>query len=470
MNRIMILLGLWLASHQAIAADLRFPEEFVFGIATAPAQTEDGLHDIWEDWGRAGKIRAYPTHLIPEVRNGSWSHPERDLEFILKLKVQAVRLGVDWGRVMPAPDRFDESAILGYRAFIHSLKAHQIRIMLTLSHHSVPKWIQEKQGWLNPETKSHFVTFSKRMIQEFKTEVDWWITFNEPQIFSILAYKEGIWPPGERDGFTSFLNLPFYQGNVIRSLQNQIAAHQEVYDFGHQESPKIKIGIAQHSGFHRGATLLGRMIAPWSGDFMNWYFLDAIREKMDFTGMNYYGAEWISGKGIETLPDEEYSEAGRAVYPEGLYRLIKEAHLRYSRPIFITENGIADSTDWIRPAYLSEHLAAVHKALQEKIPVSGYFQWTLSDNLEWSDGYCPKFGLTEVVRDQHLARIPRASFFLYQEMARSHTLTQIERSKAWSDYQMHVGQDRPYCRSDNGLDALDAPSLRKIPLKDWRFP
>jgi beta-glucosidase/6-phospho-beta-glucosidase/beta-galactosidase len=190
---------------------------------------------------------------------------------------------------------------------------------------------------------------------------------------------------------------------------------------------------------------------------------------MDFTGLNYYGAEWLSGSGIQTLETEEYSEAGRAVYPEGLYHLLKEAKDRYSRPIMITENGIADSTDWIRPAYISEHLAAVHRAIQDKVPIIGYFQWTLSDNLEWSDGYCPKFGLTQVLRNKTLKRIPRPSFFLYRSLAETRTLTTTQRTKAWDSYQAHAGQHRPYCRSMNGTDALDVPVSRKVPTNDWRF-
>ena len=462
-------LGLLLRINPALGQDLTFPQNFVFGVATAPAQTEDQLNDIWEDWGRSGKIRAYQNEPLPELRNQSWTQPNPDLALLFQLNIQAVRLGVDWGRVMPSPTHFDETAIQRYKSIIRILKQHHIKIMLTLSHHSVPKWVQLNRGWQNPKTGEDFLRFSKRMIQEFHQDVDWWITFNEPQVFSILAYQQGIWPPGEKNSLSSLLDLPFYEGVVIKSLQTMIKAHQEIYDYAHHEFNPIQVGIAQHVGFHRGATFLGKLITRVSGRFMNWYFLDAIRQKMDFTGLNYYGAEWISGDGIETRETEEYSEAGRAVYPEGLYLLLKEAKARYSRPIVITENGIADSTDWIRPAYIAEHLAAVHRAIQEQVPITGYFQWTLADNLEWSDGYCPKFGLAQVLRNKNFKRKPRQSFFFFQEIAKTHTLTANQRSNSWKNYHTHTGQDRPYCRSENGKDALDQPRLRKIPSTDWRF-
>jgi hypothetical protein len=50
------------------------------------------------------------------------------------------------------------------------------------------------------------------------------------------------------------------------------------------------------------------------------------------------------------------------------------------------------------------------------VPVDGYLQWTISDNWEWADGYCPKFGLVDVDRAGNLTRIPRPSYYLYQQV------------------------------------------------------
>lgn len=459
----------FLFSGTVRAGDLHFPENFVFGVATAPAQSEDCLDDIWTDWGKSGGIRAYLNQAAPEKRAASWSRPEPDLLLLDQLGVQGVRLGLDWGRIEPAPGRFDEDAILKYRSLLQRVKAGGHKIMLTLSHHSVPKWVQEKGGWKNPETVGDFFEFSKRILREFHSVVDWWITFNEPQIFTLFAYQAGIWPPGERGGILSFLDLPFYQGSGIRVVNHMIDAHKRIYDFARRHFPSIRMGIAQNVADYRGATFIGGMLAPRVDSFMNWTFLDGIRGSMDFVGLNYYGAEWLGATGIEILPEEEYSEAGRAVFPQGLLRILRESRSRYPLPIMITENGIADSTDWIRPLYLAEHLAAVHRGIKEGIPIQGYFHWTLSDNLEWSDGYCPRFGLVEVDRNRNLERIPRKSFHFYREIVRSRTLSGKDRVGAWQEYQKHRGGTRPFCRAKNGRDALDSPEPRIIPGKDWRL-
>jgi len=46
--------------------------------------------------------------------------------------------------------------------------------------------------------------------------------------------------------------------------------------------------------------------------------------------------------------------------------------------------------------YLREHLAQVKRAMDEGVPVKGYFVWSAFDNFEWEHGYGPRFGLVRV--------------------------------------------------------------------------
>jgi beta-glucosidase/6-phospho-beta-glucosidase/beta-galactosidase len=191
---------------------------------------------------------------------------------------------------------------------------------------------------------------------------------------------------------------------------------------------------------------------------------------MDYFGFNYYGAEWLASGGIAIDPAEEYSESGRAIDPRGLYDLLKEIGRRFpGLPVIVTENGISDSTDVLRPAYLLEHLAAIGKAKDEGVPVAGYYFWTLSDNLEWADGYCPKFGLVAVDRARRLRRVPRESFGLFRRIVATRLVTERMRSEAWDKVSAAAGSGRPFCRSDDGITPLDEPALRPFSAKDWRF-
>lgn len=137
----------------------------------------------------------------------------------------------------------------------------------------------------------------------------------------------------------------------------------------------------------------------------------------------------------------------------------------------VTENGVADTTDVLRPAFITEHLAAIAAAIAAGIEVTGYIHWTISDNWEWADGYCPKFGLYAVDRDSDdLARTARPSAVLYGEISRAKAVSSAQREAAWAQVVAHRGEARPFCRSTDGKEGLDMPRLRPFSSSaDWRF-
>ena len=446
-----------------------FPQDFLFGVANAPGHVEDELQDIWMDFAKKGGIKAFHNTASPEKRLEFWSKPEIELDLAQELGVGVFRLGVDWGRIHLAPGKFDEAAIKRYREILNSVKDRKMKVMLTLFHFSMPKWVQDQGGWENPETIKAFEEFSLKVFDAYAKLVDFWITFNEPQIFATMAYGLGIFPPGGESSLFALFNLGPFKGKAIKAIDNMINAHKDVYRKLKTKGPQSKISIAQHIGFHTGKSWANRFMANFTGNFMNWYFPDRVKEEMDFFGFNYYGAEWIRGSAVGIEADEEYSEAGRAVYPTGLYLLAKEMRQRYPKlPLFITENGVSDATDFLRRAYLVEHLAVVEKLLTEGEPILGYVFWTLTDNMEWSDGYCPKFGLVEVDRST-MERKRRSSFELYQKIITERNLSKELREMSWKEYSDKKGTYRPFCRAEDGVTGLNYPENRKFADKDGRF-
>ena len=122
----------------------------------------------------------------------------------------------------------------------------------------------------------------------------------------------------------------------------------------------------------------------------------------DFHGVNYYTREMVRFDPTRPAeffgqrfvrPDSVHIDPGKGidfgeVYPFGLYRVLKSIYLRTrgNKPIYVTENGFSDAVDDKRPQALLEHLAMVHRAISEGVPVRGYFYWTLVDNFEWAEG------------------------------------------------------------------------------------
>lgn len=461
---------LLLLLSQALYAAATFPEPFFFGVANAPGQVEDQLPDIWMDWADQGKIVAFFNQSSPKDKLAFWTKPEVEINLAADTGVNAYRMGVDWGRVMPAPHKFDQAVIERYREIIKLVRTKNMKIMMTLMHHSIPKWAQDVGGWHNDEMKNHFVEFAKRMIHEYKDDIEWWATFNEGNVFVTMAYTVGIWPPGEKRSPLSLAAIGPFTGDSIKAMDRMADAHNEVYDWAHKHHLDIKVGLAHNMAYYTGKNWFNRLKARFGDSAMNWRFPERCRDKMDFFGFNYYGAEWLKGQQVDIDPEEEYSEAGRAIYPEGLYWLLENIHERFPKlPIIITENGIGDATDILRPSYLIEHLMVVAEARKNGIPVEGYFVWSMTDNLEWSDGYCPKFGLVAVDRNNGLLRKPRLSYDLFKLIVQKREISDVMRKSAWQSVVQNQEKDRPFCRADDGLTAFDLPKSRKFVKKDWRF-
>jgi beta-glucosidase len=122
----------------------------------------------------------------------------------------------------------------------------------------------------------------------------------------------------------------------------------------------------------------------------------------DFFGLNYYANQIVAFKLDFTMPfefitreEDELTDMQWPIYPEGIYRAIKQVNT-IGVPIIITENGLADAKDVHRADFFKRYLYAVRKAMYDGYNVQGYMVWSLIDNFEWAKGFRPRFGLYEV--------------------------------------------------------------------------
>jgi len=141
----------------------------------------------------------------------------------------------------------------------------------------------------------------------------------------------------------------------------------------------------------------------------------------DFIGVNYYTRFYLrfpppkSFFETEWGPEAVVSDGNYGeVYPAGLFQVIKRV-LKYHKPIYITENGLPDAADRLRPSFILTHLREVWRAISFCFPVMGYYHWSLVDNFEWDRGWTQRFGLIELDPETQARRL-RRSGELYGEI------------------------------------------------------
>ncbi|KAL5541474.1 hypothetical protein UlMin_009184 [Ulmus minor] len=432
------------------------------------------------------KVAAWHNVPHPEERLRFWSNPDTELKLAKATGVSVFRMGIDWSRIMPAEpvnnvkDIVNYAALERYKWIINRVHSYGMKVMLTLFHHSLPSWAGEYGGWKLEKTVDYFMEFTRLVVDSVSDVVDCWVTFNEPHVFSMLTYSAGAWPGGHPDMLEAATSaLPM---GVFQQAMNWMAiAHSKAYDYIHERSilPNPKVGVAHNVSFMRPYGLFDIAAVSVANSLTLFPYMDSISDKLDYIGINYYGQEVVSGAGLKLVETDEYSESGRGVYPDGLYRMLLQFHERYKHlnvPFIITENGVSDETDLIRQPYILEHLLAVYAAMSKGVPVIGYLFWTISDNWEWADGYGPKFGLVAVDRANGLARIPRPSYQLFTKVVTTGKITRADRANAWNKLRRAAREKktRPFYRAVNkqGLmyaGGLDEPIMRPYIERDWRF-
>lgn len=458
----------------AIEAQIRGFQKYIE--VEEPTPTEQCHHNV----------AAWHNVPHPEERLRFWSDPDTELKLAKGTGVQVFRMGVDWSRIMPKEpltglkESVNFAALERYKWIIHRVRSYGMKVMLTLFHHSLPPWAGEYGGWKLERTVHYFMEFTRLVVDSVADIVDYWVTFNEPHVFCMLTYCAGAWPGGNPDMLEVATSaLPT---GVFNQTMNWIAiTHAKAYDYIHEKSKPASaiVGVAHHVSFTRPYGLFDVTAVSVANSMTLFPFLDSIADKMDYVGINYYGQEVICGAGLKLVETDEYSESGRGVYPDGLFRVLLQFNERYKHlnlPFIITENGVSDGTDLIRQPYLLEHLLATYAAMIMGVRVLGYLFWTISDNWEWADGYGPKFGLVAVDRANDLARIPRPSYNLFTKVVESGKIIREDREQVWRELQTAAkeGKRRPFYRSVNkyGLmyaGGLDEPIWRPYIKRDWRF-
>ena len=440
----------------------RFPASFTWGAATSAAQIE-GAHDeagkgpsIWD------RFASVPGHIedgSTPARGCDHFHrwPE-DLDALAWLGVTAYRFSIAWPRILPeGTGSVVEAGLDFYDRLVDGLLARGIDPFVTLYHWDLPQALEDRGGWRNRATVDAFAELTQVVARRIGDRVRSFATHNEPWCAAMLGHHAGVHAPGLKD-----LSAALAAGHHI------LLSHGRAVEVLRAEAPGAQVGIVQmvspgHPASPSAADAEATRV--FDGELNRWFVeppalgrypddmlerhlragaiddrhpvmarpddLEVIATPTDYLGINYYSRTIVrapipehENAPVTVARDEvDLSDMDWEVYPDGLKESLRRARRDWGiEHIYVTENGAAydegpgpdgQVRDARRVRYLTRHLHTLAEAVDEGLPVEGYFVWSLLDNFEWAFGYRKRFGLFWVDFDT-CERRPKASAFTYR--------------------------------------------------------
>jgi beta-glucosidase len=438
----------------------QFPAGFEWGVATASYQIEGGWNvdgkgeSIWDRFSHTpGRIF---DNSIGDISCDFYHRYEDDIRLAKELGIKVYRFSVSWPRIFPdGTGTVNEAGILFYRKILQTLRQNNIKSALTLYHWDLPQKLQDRGGWANREIVGWFESYSKMLYERFGDLVDYWITLNEPFCTSVIGYWYGEHAPGYHDysmALSAVHNLLLCHGTAVREYRKTglkadigITLNMNIsYPFDSQcsgDEEAAKRNQLQSNNLFGDPIFLGKypeelffylkekgVVLPEikNGD------MELISQKIDFFGLNTYFTDHVKAdKNIWPLEcrtlktGKPHTDADWELNPRGMYDILKWVYARYQpQKIIITENGAAGN-DWVniegkvvdsnRIDYINRYLIEVYNAIQEGVPVQGYYVWCFCDNFEWAWGLARRFGIVYVDYKTQ-KRIPKESALWYSRV------------------------------------------------------
>ena len=445
----------------------RFPENFLWGGATSAAQIEGGRCEDGKGLGhldyvyyRGAKIpcnfmlkrdferaKAEEATLnFPNRRGIDFYHRyKEDIALLAEMGFRSFRMSISWTRLFPTglEEKPDPKGVEFYHNVFRELHKYGIEPLVTMIHYELPiVFVEKYDGWVSPEVIPHCVRYLKFLIDEYKDEVKYWLTFNEINMVTAVPWLGGGIILDRYDdfeipkGFRPFGQLPEamakrWNNASHQALHHQFIASAMVVKYAHETAPNCLIGnmFNLHHLYPETPSLADAYRAHEETEY-NMFFCDVMAKgyypkwmlsyykkngidirwyedyekilaegKVDFISLSYYLSSIVTadparqeriGSFIRTLhnPYLETSDFGWQIDPTALRISLNELRDRFNLPIYIVENGLGafeqlgeDRTvhDNYRIDYQRKHINAIAQAIEDGVDVMGYTPWGCID-------------------------------------------------------------------------------------------
>ena len=453
-----------------------FPEGFLWGAASSAYQVEgaataDGRGpSVWDTFSHTpGKVRGGDTG---DIACDFYHRSEEDLDLVESLGLGAFRFSVSWPRIQPKGyGAVNQAGVDFYRTLIEGLRARNIVPAITLYHWDLPQALEDGGGWANRDTAQRFADYAQILAEAIGDVGGLWITVNEPQVVAHQGYRIGTHAPGHCDNALAAAathHLLLGHGLAVARLRAAMPAARigvaldmhSVRAMNRDAEEVAAIADAEQNRIFLDPILHGRypararehLLPPPSlirdGD------MELVSAPLDFLGVNYYSPHYVkladpAGPRLDETPIPgspgvvmckpvhlPRTSQDWLIEPDGLYDTLVTVASEAAPgcTLYVTENGCA-AEDYVNPEgaaedyerieYLHGHLGAAWRAIQDGVPLAGYFHWSLCDNFEWAWGYQKRFGLVFVEYDTQ-RRIPKRSASFFRQVAVTNELSSLD--------------------------------------------
>jgi beta-glucosidase len=516
---------------------LPFPNDFVWGSATAAYQVEGARYDETGKALRGDSIWDFASQMgiNGDIAIDQYHRYQEDVALMAQAGMKAYRFSISWPRLFkdsggfpiqmsynpqtgglapvldangqPVPATPNPEAVTYYNNLIDELKANGIEPYITLFHWDLPIAFEGMGGFENRQVTDFFQAYAATAFGLFGQKVTHWTTLNEPCSYTVLirslfkiaqtdATITNVWLDSKK-----YYSMTDMVGKQLNVVHNYLLSHAKAVKVFHdmrdngllpanseigltldltvakpasnsaadleatQEYNDYKNGIFTYPIFQGKYPdgMLSYLKSQNSSYVMN-ISDDQLSDDLafmkenqgDFVALNYYSRPIVSklAAGAEVQPSAwAYDRAApfdgvfmKDIYvhsgtndlaynngtydPQGFYDTIKWLYEKSGgKKILITENGTGNNNgnynqdiltddgkvhDSLRTRYLKGHIQAVWKAINDGIPVIGYFEWSLFDNFEWFT-YFSRFGSIYIDYNDNLKRYPKDSYYFLQK-------------------------------------------------------
>ncbi|MFH1760901.1 MAG: GH1 family beta-glucosidase [bacterium] len=417
---------------------LIFPDNFLWGASTASYQIEGGVNQDGRGetiWDRFCRI---PNKVLNNDNgNIACDHYNRyreDIAIMKQIGLQAYRFSIAWSRLFPhGHGKLNQQGMDFYSSLIDGLLEKDIKPVATLFHWDFPQALQDMGGWANRDTVYRFRDYSAAAVEKLGDRIKYWITLNEPEIFTYFGHWYGRHAPGIKDLKTALNtahHLMLGHGETLLALRHMrndlkcgISLATNLTFPASSAKEDLRAAEIHHTAFNQWfyePVFKGQYPASGLDIFKSFLpdihekDMDVIKTPLDWLGINNYSRHVIKYnadlppvKGETVVPDNaQVTDFNWEICPDIFYQTLKWVEENYHPgEIYVTENGasFADGPDKDKKIFdirrinfLKQYISAAHRAIQDGVPLKGYFQWSLMDNFEWAQGYSQRFGIVYI--------------------------------------------------------------------------